>query len=276
MVRSHDPARDPGVAARRWARMRIALTRGVSPAIVRCELSHLARQPIDVVRAEAQHAGYESALREAGCEVRRIATEPDMPDAVFVEDTAIVLDELAIITRPGAVSRRAETDTVAEALRPLRPLVRLQPPATLDGGDVMRTGRTLYVGRSARTNDHGIAQLTAVLAPYGYRVVMVAVTGCLHLKSAVTPVGEGMVLVQPAWVDPAAFDAALERIEVDPGEAFGANALRIAERVIVADGFPRTRRRLEQRGLDVHAVALSELAKAEGAVTCCSLIVDAG
>jgi dimethylargininase len=254
--------------------MTIAITREVSATIERCELAHLARQPIDPARARAQHAAYEECLRRAGCEVVRLPEAPDMPDAVFVEDAAVVLDELAVITRPGAASRRAETAAVAEALAPRRPLVTLAAPATLDGGDVLRVDRTLYVGRTARTSAEGAAALRAAVAPFGYRVVEVPVEGCLHLKSAATLAAEHLLLVQPEWVDVCAFDPALETVSVDPAEPYAANVLLVRGTVIAPAEFPRTRERLEARGAHVAAVEVSELAKAEGAVTCCSLLVE--
>jgi dimethylargininase len=249
----------------------IAVTREVSPAIGRCELGHLERQPIDVARARAQHAAYEARLAELGCEVLRLPPEPDLPDSVFVEDAAIVLDEVAVVTRPGAASRRSETAAVAEALARYRDLVHLLPPARLDGGDVLTIDRTLFVGRSRRTNEEGVRQLARAVAPHGYRVREAAVSGCLHLKSAVTLVAEGTVLIQPAWVETEPFDG-LERIEVHAGEPFAANALRIGDAVIYPSNFARSRRRLLERGIRVLTVDVSELAKAEGGVTCCSLI----
>ncbi|MBX6364369.1 MAG: dimethylargininase [Gemmatimonadetes bacterium] len=254
--------------------MRIALTRAVSPEIARCELTHLERQPIDAARAAEQHAAYERALRELGCEVRRVAPAPELPDSVFIEDTAVVLDEVAVITRPGAASRRPETAAVADALREFRPLRAIDAPGTLDGGDVLRVGRTLWVGASSRTNADGIAQLRALLRPFGYRVEAVAVEGALHLKSAATLVAPDLLLVNPAWLPPAAFDG-MAHLEVDPTEPFAANALLVGTRLLCADAFPRTLERLRRHGLDPLTVDASELAKAEGGVTCCSLVFEA-
>jgi len=252
---------------------RIAITRAVSRSLARCELSHLERQPIDVARARVQHAAYETLLVTLGCELRRLDEAPGLPDAVFVEDTVVVLDELAVITRPGAASRRDETRAVAAALAPLRALVSIGPPGILDGGDVLRIGRTLWVGRGERSDDAGIAQLAARVEPYGYRVRVTAVRDCLHLKSAVTEVADGVLLVQPRWLAADALDRSLERIAVAADEPFAANALRIGDTLVYPSAFPATRRRLERRGLDVRVVDVSELARAEGAVTCCSLIV---
>jgi dimethylargininase len=252
----------------------VALTREVSPTLAACELTHLARAPIDVARARAQHQAYEDCLRSLGCDVRRLPAAPDMPDAVFVEDTAVVLPEVAVITHPGALSRRGETASAEAALRAFRPLVRVAPPATLDGGDVLVAGRRVYVGLSTRTNAAGVEQLRSALGPYGYDVRELPVSGVLHLKSAATAVAPGTVLLNPQWIDAGAF-AGLERIEVDAREPLAANGLEVAGTVVYADAFPRTRERLEQRGLRVRTVAMDELAKAEGAVTCCSLVFAA-
>ena len=249
----------------------IALTREISPALRNCELTHLAREPIDVERARSQHEAYERALAELGCAVHRLPAGAEMADSVFIEDTAVVLDEVAVITRPGAPSRRAETPAVADALAAYRRLVRLQAPARLDGGDVLVADRTVFVGRSERTNMTGIRQLRDALRRHGYTVQPVDVHGCLHLKTAVTSVGDGRLLINRAWVPAEAF-AGRELIDVDPDEPFAANALRIGERIIYPDSFPRTRALLEAHGIEIVPVPADELAKAEGAVTCCSLV----
>ena len=254
------------------ARTSIALTREISPRIVECELTHLDRTPIDLERARAEHAAYEAALAALGCEIRRLPPAPDLPDSVFVEDTAVVLDEIAIICRPGAASRQAETMTMTQALRAHRPISEIVAPATVDGGDVLRAGRRLFVGRSARTNDAGIRQLQSLVRPHGYEVVAVRFSGCLHLKSGATLVDEDLVLVNPEWVDPAVF-APLRTTSIDASEPFAGNALRVDGAVVHAAEFPLTRRRLELAGLAVVSVPAGELAKAEGGVTCCSVIV---
>jgi dimethylargininase len=202
-----------------------------------------------------------------------VPAAPELPDAVFIEDTAIALDEVAVITRPGAPSRRPETAAVASVLAAYRPVRAMKAPATLDGGDVLRLGRTLYVGRAGRTNDHGIEQLRSFVAPLGYLVVPVEFTGCLHLKSAVTALADELLLMNPAWVSAAAFPA--RTLLVDDREPQGANALRIEDTIIYPSQFPRTRDRLIEHGLRVTATDCSELAKAEGSVTCCSLILEA-
>jgi dimethylargininase len=254
--------------------MRTALVRDLSPEIGRCELSHLARAPIDVERAARQHAAYVRALRAAECAIEQLPPAPDLPDGVFVEDTAVVLDELAVITRPGAASRRAETASVAEALRPHRPIDWIAEPATLDGGDVLVSGRTLFVGLTARTSTLGAAELARITVSAGYTVRTVPVTGCLHLKSAVTEVGDRTLLINPAWVDPFLFED-YRLIPIDPTEPFGANALRIGGVILYPREFTRTAKRLRDEGFDVREVEAGELAKAEGGVTCCSLVLTA-
>jgi dimethylargininase len=194
-----------------------------------------------------------------------------MPDSVFVEDTAIVLDELAIITRPGTESRREEVGAISETLRKYRSLSVIKPPGTLEGGDVLKIGRTLFVGITGRTNDSGIQQLVDQVSPHGYEVERVEVKGCLHLKSAVTYVGDEMLLINKTWVDTGPFRGK-DLIDVDPDELYGANALFLENELIYPANFPRTHSRLLERNIKVKIVDVSELQKAEGAVTCCSII----
>jgi dimethylargininase len=250
----------------------VAITRAVSPALAACELTHLPRVPIDVARARAQHRAYEEVLIDAGYLVERLDTSPQMPDSVFVEDIAIVFDEIAIITRPGAESRRRETAAVAETLGAYRPLRAIQHPGTVDGGDVLVAGRRVFVGRSSRTNEAAVRQMRQVLEPLGYTVTDTVVHFCLHLKSAVTALSDDVLLANREWIDPAVFEG-FTLVEVDPSEPNAANALRLDDRIVYSSAFPRTAERITRRGLRVQAVDASEVAKAEGAVTCCSLIV---
>ena len=253
--------------------MLIAYTRPVSPTLAECELTHLERSPIDVDRASDEHAAYEQVLRDLGVSVTQLPAEPRLPDAVFVEDTAVVLDQVAVITRPGAASRRPETRTVEAALAVHRPLVHIRAPATLDGGDVLVTaGRRIYVGLSTRTSADAVEQLAALLRPYDYEVIAVPFKGCLHLKSGVTEVRDELVLLNPEWVDPAVFKHH-RALSVDPSEPHAANALAIHGAVIHPRHHSRTRARLVAEGLRVLTVEQTELAKAEAGVTCCSLIV---
>ena len=251
----------------------IAFTRPVPEALARCELTHLARAPIDLSLARAQHAGYERVLGSLGCALRRLPPAHGLADSVFVEDTAVVLDEVAVIARPGAASRRAETRGTAAALTGIRPLTFIVEPATLDGGDVLRLGRTLYVGAGARTTRDGVRQLAAAVGLHGYEVRAVEVRDCLHLKSAATEIAPGLVLVNPGWIDPHVFEAH-RALPVDPAEPAAANVLRIGDTLVCASAYERTSARLEAAGLTVCPVDMSELAKAEAGVTCCSLIIS--
>jgi len=251
--------------------MRIAITRPVSSSFAECLLTFQPRDPIDVGLAREQHRAYEETLQAVGCRLERLPAEPDLPDAVFVEDAAVVLDEVGILMHPGAEARRPEVATVAARLGEYRPLLRIEPPGTMDGGDVLRVGRRIFVGRSARTNDEGIARMRALLEPYGYSVTGIPIDACLHLKSAATLVAENTLLVDSRWIDPAPFEG-LDLIEADPSEHHAANALWIGDSVISPSAHARTRRRLEQAGIVVRSVDVSELAKAEGGVTCCRLI----
>jgi len=252
--------------------MLLAYTRAVSPTLADCEITHLEREPLDVNRAMQEHAAYEAVLSRLGATVLHLPPAPALPDAVFVEDTAIVLDEIAVITRPGAPSRRAETASTAAALASHRPLVQIQAPGTLDGGDVLVAERRLYVGQSTRTNRAAVEQLAATLRPLDYEVVAVTFAGCLHLKSGVTRVADGLLLINPDWVDPAIFRGH-RAVVVDPAEPHAANALALGGTVIHPAHHPRTRARLEAEGLRVEPLQMTELAKAEAGVTCCSLIL---
>jgi dimethylargininase len=250
----------------------VAITRDISPSLAACELTYLPRVPIDIERARAQHCEYERALGDAGYRVERLSSTGDMPDSVFVEDIAVVFDELAIVTRSGAESRRVETAAIADALKQYRPLRAIEAPGTIDGGDVLIVGRQVFVGMSTRTTGAAVIQMDRALRPHGYTLRSGTVRGCLHLKSAVTALDDETVLVNPEWIDRTMFDG-LRIIEIDPAEPSAANALRLDDRLVFPASFPRTAARLEARGYRLAFVDASELAKAEGAVTCCSLIV---
>jgi dimethylargininase len=253
--------------------MLMAFTRGVPPSIARCELTHLVREPIDHARAVGQHDAYERALTRLGCRVERLPGLPELPDSVFVEDTAIVLDDIAIMARPGAESRRAEVPSVVDALRAYRDLAVIEPPGTLDGGDVLVGGRVLYVGLSGRTNADALGQLRVLLSRRGYSVTPIRANGCLHLKSAVTLASIDTVVINPGWVDPTFFDG-FRSIQVDPAEPAAANVLRVGDVTLCAIAYPRTRARLEAAGIRTEPLDASEVAKAEGALTCCSLLLN--
>jgi dimethylargininase len=251
--------------------MFIAITRAVSRSIDRCELTNLERIPIDLERAREQHQRYEKALQSLGVEVHSLPEAPDLPDSVFVEDVAIVLDECAVITRPGADSRRPECESIVQALTPYRKLFPIQAPGTVDGGDVLTVGKNIYVGVSTRSNRSAIDQMQTILGPFGYTVHAIPVHGCLHLKSAITQVAAKTLLVNPAWVDKADFPG-MQFIEVDPSEPYAANLLMAGSALLYQPVYSKTLARLQADGHQPVLVDQSELAKAEGALTCCSLI----
>jgi dimethylargininase len=252
--------------------MHLAMTRAVPDSMADCELTFLERVPIDVARASHEHEQYEALLRSSGCRVERLPPEPALPDSVFVEDAAVVFDEIAIIARPGAPSRRPEVTTVAAALAAHRTLHHIDAPGTLDGGDILVAGRRVFAGISQRTTLDGIRQLEAALRPYGYEVTAIHVGGCLHLKSAATTLPDGRLLISPALIDAERFG--LPFITVDPSEPEAANVLHLDGTVIGAAHAPRTLDRLAREGFAVVAAPVGELAKAEAGVTCCSLILN--
>jgi len=254
--------------------MLVAVTRAVSPTLAECELTHRPRDPIDVAKAVAEHACYEGALRSLGATVVHAPPEPTLPDAVFVEDAALVFAETAVMTRPGAPVRRREVESMAKVLSAYRPLFAIRAPGTLDGGDVMAVGRKIYVGLSSRTSHEGIAQLDQHLSEWGYEVIPVPVTGCLHLKSAVTQVADNLLLINDRWVSPGCF-ASMGTVIVAPGEPDAANALLMGASVIYPTHHPATAERLDRAGVRVVPVPCGELAKAEGGVTCCSVVFEA-
>jgi len=254
--------------------MLTAITRAVSPAIVNCELSFIDRQPIDLAKAQKQHHAYETLLEKLGAQVISLPAEPDLPDSMFVEDPAFVLDELAVIFPLGTETRRREASSLARALAKYRSLEHIILPGTLEGGDILRIQRKLFVGLTQRSNAEGVRQLTAILATHNYQVVSVPVTGCLHLKSAVTHLGRNTLLANRAWFDANAL-AGYEWIDVDPAEPHAANALTLGGTVIVPASFPLTRARIEARGFHVTPLDISELQKAESGFTCSSLLFSA-
>ncbi len=251
-----------------------AITRELNSELGNCELTFAPRVTIDVELASRQHQRYESVLSSLGLNIIVVPTEPGLADSVFIEDTAIVLDEIAVLCRPGAESRRPEVQGVAEILKKYRPLASIDPPGTLDGGDVLCVGKTIFAGLSTRSNQTGIEQLRGIVADHGYVVTPVETTKCLHLKSAVSEVAAGTLLINPDWVSRTPFGD-YELIPINKNEAHAANALLVDDTVIYPDSFPRTMDILGARDIDVTPVELSELQKAEGGVTCCSLILTA-
>ena len=249
-----------------------AITRDVNTAMGSCELTFLPRARIDTTLAVRQHENYTSALSSLGCEIVAIPTEEGLADSVFIEDTALVLDEVAVLCRPGAASRRPEVTGVEAALKPYRTLASIQSPGTLDGGDLLCVGKIIYAGLSTRSNQSGIDQLRGVVADYGYSVEAVEVSRCLHLTSAVSAVSPESLLINPDWVSRSEFGDC-ELIDIDRDEPHAANALLVRNSIIYPSSFPRTAEKLVTHGIDLIPVDMSELQKAEGAATCCSLIL---
>lgn len=251
----------------------IAITREPSHSLGNCELTHFDRKAIDVETAARQHLRYEQYLEQFGYSVIRLPAEHDLPDAVFVEDAAVVFPGVAVITRPGAESRRPETVSMAEELKKWRPLRLIEAPGTLDGGDVLTLGKNVYVGISGRSNENGITQLRHHLKPFGYTVTGVPVRGCLHLKTALAPVHDDLMLINPQWVEPGFFDG-VTCVPVHPSEPYGANLMRFGNAALCSDSFPRTIEWLAGLALDVHTIDYSEMAKAEAGLTCCSVLLE--
>lgn len=245
----------------------------MSRSLAACELTWLEREEIDIDLAIAQHHDYERALTQMGARVISLPEQPHLPDAVFVEDPLLVFDEIAIVARPGAKSRREEGESLAAAIAPFRKVHRMAEPATLEGGDVMQIGRDIFVGLSSRTNTAGLDEMTDVLGPFGYKVHAVDVRGCLHLKSACCSLGEGKILANRSWLDAGALRAC-EIVDVARDEPAAANVLRIGDTVLMPSAFPHTREVIRRLGLDVFAVDISELMKAEAAITCSSVLFE--
>jgi dimethylargininase len=229
---------------------------------------------VDYELALRQHAAYRAALRQCGVDVIVLDVNRTMPDCVFVEDTAIVLDELAVMMSPGAESRRGEPAGIEPVLRTFRDIRRVNRPATIDGGDVVAAGRTLYVGESPRTNAAGIVALRETIAPFGYSVTSVPVRGCLHLKTACSALPDGRFLVNADWIDVSPLPQTL-LVSVPNDEPWAGDVLVIGNRIVLSSAFPNTARLLDGQGFEPVPVSVSEFAKVEGGVTCLSLVFKA-
>jgi len=253
--------------------MLIAITHTISPKLDQCELSFREREPIDISLAIRQHAAYCEMLRRYGVSVIELSANEQYPDSVFVEDSAVVVDEVAVICRMGAESRRGEETAIRVELTKYRKTVQLKEPATLEGGDVLQMGKTIFAGESARTNAAGIKDLSEILSPFGYRVIPVKIGGCLHLKSACTALDDSTIIANPHWFDAAPFrDYKILPVPGDEPEA--ANVLRINEVVCLSESFPKTARLLKESGYRVETIDISELLKAESGLTCSSIIFE--
>jgi dimethylargininase len=249
----------------------VAITREPSPQMDAGERTYIGEEAIDAALALSQHEQYQDALEQCGARVVRLPGSRELPDCVFVEDTAIVLDEIAVLMSMGALSRRDEVPVVEAALRDFRTLARVQLPAKIDGGDVVRCGRDVFVGLSQRTNEAGVNALREILAPFGYSVVGVPVLHCLHLKSACSALPDGRLLVNSQLIDVTSLRER-ELVQVPEAEPLAGDVLVIGQRIIVSDAFPETMALLSSFGWDAIPVSVSEFAKAEGGVTCLSLV----
>jgi dimethylargininase len=254
--------------------MLIAITRAVSSALANCELSFVERKPIDLERARAQHHSYGLLLGKLGAKVISLPEESELPDSMFVEDPAIVLDELAIICPLGTETRRKEAPSLARALEKYRKLSYVKLPGTVEGGDVLRVGKKIFVGVTRRSNPEGIRQLAVIVAAYGYELTAVPVTGCLHLKSAVTFLGQNTLLGNRAWFDWQRLPG-FEWVDVHPTERHAGNALQIGGAVIFPAAFPHTAELIKEKGFRLELIDISELQKAESGLTCSSLLLEA-
>ena len=233
------------------------------------------RPVIDVARARTQHGAYQAALTDAGYRMEVIASDPAHPDCPFIEDVAVALDHVAVVTRPGAAARRGEIESVAAALAAVRPPRRIEPPGTLDGGDVLAVGRTLYVGRSSRTNQAGIDQLATIAGEGGYDTIAVDVDRVLHLKSAVSLLDDETVLIGSGAVDPSVF-ADMRQIEKAESDLHLASTLRLRDgRLLMTHNAQLTAERVAAAGFEVVPIDMSEFQAADGGLTCLSILIDA-
>jgi dimethylargininase len=253
--------------------MLTALTRAVSSRINECELTFIQRQTIDIERAVRQHRNYQQLLKTLGLNIIELPVDDRCPDCCFIEDTALVLDELAIATRPGSDARRAEVAGVLPTIAKYRKISQVEPPATLEAGDVLRIGRDLFIGITSRTNREGIEFVRKQVAPHGYKVHGVEVPGALHLKSVCTAVNEHTILADSSRIDIKPF-ADYELIEVPPDEWMAANVLLVQQTVCMHEGFHKTLALLRERQIRVRTVDISEFLKAEAGLTCMSIIFD--
>lgn len=251
-----------------------AITHLPSPNLQGGERTYVGRAPIDAALAARQHEAYRDALAGCGATVVTLDDNLALPDGVFVEDTAIVLDEIAVMMSMGAESRRAELPAIEAALRKYRPIERVSLPATIDGGDVVRAWRALYVGVSPRTNAAGIAALRDAVRRFGYSVTAIPVHECLHLKTACSALPDGRFLVNADWIDASPLPAS-SLVQVPANEPWAGDVLAIDSTIIASDAFPETIGLLRDSGLPVVPVSVSEFAKAEGGVTCMSLVFRA-
>lgn len=249
-----------------------AIVRDIPNSYQQCVVGFHDKPQINVDLAKQQHQAYCKTLEQLGLKIIRIPADNTLPDCCFTEDTAIVFGDTAIITSPGTASRVAETVEMEKTLTPLKKIFYISPPGTIDGGDVLKIDKKVYIGISARTNEHAIKQVAAIINPKGFEVIGVKIRNILHLKSAVTYVGNGCVLLAEGYVDESAFSE-YDKIIVPKEEGYCANCLVVNGKVLLPKGFPKTKSLVEAKGFSVIELEMTEIEKAEGALTCLSVII---
>jgi dimethylargininase len=250
--------------------MLMAITHLPSPKLQECELTFLHSEPIDMQKANVQHAAYCAMLERCGAKVVVLDENLDCPDSVFVEDPIIVFDEIAVLTSMGVESRRKESEAMAKEFAKYRKVEKIVLPAKIEGGDVLKIGKRIFVGLSPRTNMEGIKALEAIIKPFGYTVTPVSVTGCLHLKTGCTALDEKTLLINAAWVDAVSFED-FTKINVPADEPFGANVLKIDDTLCMNEAFPKSIELVKSLGYKVDSCNISEFVKAEAGLTCMSV-----
>lgn len=238
-----------------------------SPHLRDCELTFLDFKQIDLAKAQKEHENYKKMLESCSANVITIDENIDFPDSVFIEDPILVFDEIAILTSMGVESRRLETKNLEKVFAKYREIKRIELPARIEGGDVLKIGKKIFVGKSARTNSDGIRALRAILTPYGYEVIGVKVSGCLHLKTGCTALDDKTILLNPQWLDTKPFEG-FKQVIVPHEEPFGANILKINDTICMNEAFPRTIEMVKALGYTVKTTDITEFVKAEAGLTC--------
>jgi len=246
-----------------------AIVRDVAESYDQCVTTQ--QESIDVPLAKTQHQHYCNALKKAGVELIHIDADNRLPDCCFVEDTAIIVDDVAIITNPGARSRREEVAAMEKAISKYRTVHRISPPATIDGGDVLKVGKKIFVGLSQRTTQDSIDQVAQMVKSSNYEVIPVPIHKTLHLKSAVTALSDSYIIMAQGFFDARIFTG-YEKIEVPPGEEYAANCLSVNENIFIPRGFPQTKSLIVRAGFSIVELENSEFRKGDGALTCLSVL----
>lgn len=241
-----------------------------SPALEQCELTFLDSESIDIDKARAEHSAYCKVLEKCGAEVIILDENETLPDSVFVEDPIIVFDEVAVLTSMGVESRRKESQVMEKFFSSYRDVKRIELPAKIEGGDVLKIGKKVFVGLSPRTNEAGVDALRSIISVYGYEVKSVKVPGCLHLKTGCTALDEDTILINTEWIDESAFKDFI-KVEVPTDEPFGANVLPIKNTLCMNAGFPKSAELVKSLGYNVVITDITEFVKAEAGLTCMSI-----